>query len=554
MLPPLEYLSWAQRLYGSIEYDLASSGLSQVPGSYLLLAPDALSDFGAFDRFREKLAARYGVTKGEVAFALGTSGALHLAYSSLFERGDEILVEDPAYEPVVRVAEAAGLDVRRFVRRREDAYAPSLDVIEESLTPRTRGVVLTDLHNPTGVALDHGAVAKLAARLAKTDALLVIDEVYAEACAPKRTARTLGENVVTLSSLTKCFGVGWARAGFMLAPPAYVKRAETVTMYIAGGLPPSLGAIGCAAMDRIEDLTARREELQRGKRALVDAWLAKHGARLSWVPPHPGSLFGFVHDARGEDLRPWLEEGAAKHGVLAAAGSFFGVPAAFRLGMSAPIDKLTEGLRRLEIVLDLALATARRPRRRGRDGHRRRRALRHHPRLSRRDRIADLVLVAELFRRRRHALPLRAKEGRRLIVFVARVGRGVAWSFRLRFRNGPRRQARRSFFLARDRRSVAQLRRERRRSVRHFRWAQRARLFLRALRAGGADDLLRLRGVERRRDGGRIRLAELPPHRRELRPVHGRVAVDVPARDLCRVRDLHAPARRRLHVRVADVD
>lgn len=353
MLPTLDYLAWAIEHYPHLRFDLATSGLAEAPLSLLGEIP-RLDAAGSDRAFAEAVASRYGLPAAEVTPALGTSGALWLVYAGCFSRGDEVLVELPAYEPVVRVAEGAGLVVRRFERRREDGWELDPDRVLAAVTPQTKGVVVTDLHNPSGVPLRDDVVRELAARLASRGVLLVVDEVYRELHAPKTTTRPLGENVVVASSLTKSFGLGPLRAGFVLASPALGRTMRTAILHAAGMFPVASFALARAAMEALPRFEARRAEIQAGKRAKIDAWLATRASALSWVPPHEGSLFGFVKDARGGDLRPTLERGVATEGVLCAPGAFFdGHDDAFRLAWTVSGEKLDEALVRLGRVLHL---------------------------------------------------------------------------------------------------------------------------------------------------------------------------------------------------------
>ncbi|RYE90185.1 MAG: pyridoxal phosphate-dependent aminotransferase, partial [Myxococcales bacterium] len=304
MLPALDYLAWAQRHYLDLRLDLASSGLATLPAAELGPTPP-LDDWKALVRFRDAVAARFALPSDEVTPVLGAAGGIFAVYRALLDPGDEVVVEQPTYEPLIRVAEGLGLRVRRFARGRAQGYALDPDLVEAALSPATRAVVLTDLHNPSGVAVDPAALATLAARLDRRGILVIVDEVYAGLVDVARAARHLGPNVVSFGSLTKSLGLGWARAGFVLGPPAAVAAIEEVTRHLCGTLPPALAASGVQALAQLPALDARRRRLQHGKRAVVDAWIARHPA-LSWHPPHPESLFGFVHDARGLDLRPAL--------------------------------------------------------------------------------------------------------------------------------------------------------------------------------------------------------------------------------------------------------
>lgn len=344
----LDYLDWAQRHYPGVGFDLGTSGLAPLPAE--ALGPVRGDDLDARRRFAAAVAARYGRPPEEVGLSVGTSAGLFLGFAAIASHGPgEALIEQPTYDPVMRAARLAGLAVRRFPRRREDGYAIDPDRIEARLTPDTRVVALTDAHNPTGVRAAPGALRELAARLNERGVRLLVDEVYAELAGPT-TARVHGDNVITCSSLTKCFGLGWARAGFLFASPADRARIDAVARTTWGDPPPFSAAIGERALERIADLEARRHELQHGKRAVVDAFLAAHPF-LSWTPPPAHALFGFVHDDRGGDLRETIEAGRREHDVIVGPGAFFEMPAGFRLGWTLPAPKLAEALARLHRVL-----------------------------------------------------------------------------------------------------------------------------------------------------------------------------------------------------------
>ncbi len=139
-------------------------------------------------------------------------------------------------------------------------------------------------HNPTGVVTPDEDLAAIAAACAARGAYLLVDEVYRELVAPGTTARTLAPNILTASSLTKCFGVGWARAGWALLPTELHRMAHVAEMHVAGVLPTLCGAVGAHAIVHIDALEERARRLSEGKRAIVDAFLARH-SELSWTPP-----------------------------------------------------------------------------------------------------------------------------------------------------------------------------------------------------------------------------------------------------------------------------
>jgi aspartate/methionine/tyrosine aminotransferase len=349
------YLAWARRHYGKVPYDLASSGLKPIGGGEVG-EPDRSDDPDGPARLRAAIAAFNGVHEAEAIAALGTTQALWLAYASLVRPGDEVLVESPSYEPVWKLAEAAGAKVVRFARRVEDRYAVDVDLVSKALTPRTRIVAITTPNNPSGIRVDDGTLRRLAEVVAARGAYLLVDEVYAPlgdmargSLTWGRSARRLGDRVIAVSSLTKSFGVGDARVGWVLGPADVIARAEGVLLATCGYLPTRHASYGAWAFTRIDALAERARELTHGKRETVEAWMARR-ERLVWSAP-PDGLFGFALNKDPGDLLPTIEAGVEREGVLVAAGTFFGVPNGFRLSWTIARDKLDGALQRLGRVL-----------------------------------------------------------------------------------------------------------------------------------------------------------------------------------------------------------
>ena len=315
-----------------------------------------MDDPSGWPRLRDAIAAHNAVPGSEAIAALGTTHALWLAYASLTLPGDEVLVEAPTYEPLVRIAEGMGARVMHFERSAAGGFALDPDRIARAMTPRTRVVVVTNLHNPTGVRAGDEVLGAAARIAASGGATLLVDEVYA----PFDTlvdgtgvfhgsARRLGPNVVTVSSLTKCYGLGPQRIGWVLGPPDVIARAENAITASCGMLPLGHAHLALHAFQRVAQLAVRARRMLSGKRERVSRWVEANG--LAWSAPSEG-LFGLVRVPGASDLTPRIETIARDHEVLVAAGSFFGVPDGFRLAWSAPTDRLEEGLARLVALID----------------------------------------------------------------------------------------------------------------------------------------------------------------------------------------------------------
>ena len=226
------------------------------------------------------------------------------------------------------------------------------------MTPRTRVVAVSNLHNPSGVRADADSLRAAARVAASHGAVLLVDEVYApfdalvdEGGIFRESARHLAPNVVAVSSLTKCYGLGSQRIGWLLGPADIVARADDATTASCGMLPLVHAHLALHAFARVVTLADRARALLAGKRARVARWVEAEG--LAWSTPTEG-LFGLVTVPGAGDLTAAIERAACEREVLVAAGSFFGVPDGFRLAWSASNETLDEGLGRLAEALRVA--------------------------------------------------------------------------------------------------------------------------------------------------------------------------------------------------------
>jgi aspartate/methionine/tyrosine aminotransferase len=342
-----------------VRFDLASSGIPSVSAAELgALDPASIDDATGWTRLREATAVYNAASPENTIAALGTTHALWLAYASLTSPGDDVLVEAPAYEPLVRIAEGVGARVVRFERDRRERFALDPARVERAITPRTRVVAVSNLHNPSGMRTD-AATLQAVARVAEANgAKLLVDEVYApfdalvdDAGVFRGSAHQLAPNVVAVSSLTKCYGLGEHRIGWLLGPTDVVARAEDAVTASCGMLPLVHAHLALRAFGHIRSLAERSRALVAGKRARVARWVESEG--LEWSAPTEG-LFGLVTVQGAGDLTASIERAAREREVLVAAGSFFGIPDGFRVAWSASTERLDEGLGRLAEALRAA--------------------------------------------------------------------------------------------------------------------------------------------------------------------------------------------------------
>jgi aspartate/methionine/tyrosine aminotransferase len=120
------------------------------------------------------LADRYQVSPDQVITAPGTSMANYLAIAATVGAGDEVLVEHPAYEPLLDIPELLGAKIHRFERR----FHVDLSNLADQVTPRTKLIILTNPHNPSGILEPPEVLREIGRLAAQVGAYVLVDEVY----------------------------------------------------------------------------------------------------------------------------------------------------------------------------------------------------------------------------------------------------------------------------------------------------------------------------------------------------------------------------------------
>src|SRR5262252_9518747 len=218
------------KLHAGAKFNLAASGvkglgLGELPVRMEELELSAPGGYG-YPPLLERLAGRYGVAEKNVATAIGTSMANYLAMSAVLEPDDEVVIEDPAYDPMVDVGRYLGAVVKRIPRRPENKFQIDADELKKIVSSKTRLIVLTNLHNPSGALLGELALREIGDVARNVGARVMVDEVYLELLfdRPFRPAFHLGEHFLVTTSLTKAYGLSGLRCGWVIAAAELVRR------------------------------------------------------------------------------------------------------------------------------------------------------------------------------------------------------------------------------------------------------------------------------------------------------------------------------------------
>src|SRR5205085_11919390 len=143
------------------------------------------------------------------------------------------------------------------------------DVVRKAMSERTRLLVLTNLHNPSGsLACDNDlrAIGSLGARV-------LIDEVYLDA-ASQRSAVHLGAEFVITNSLTKVYGLSGLRCGWILAEPELAERMWRLNDLFGVNQAHPAERLACTAFDQLDQVLGDTPAMLERNRATFNAFIA----------------------------------------------------------------------------------------------------------------------------------------------------------------------------------------------------------------------------------------------------------------------------------------
>lgn len=370
--PLAPYLHWA-KTRPLAAFDLAGSNLLACTLDDLSGAREAVDltapDQGGYPPLVEAIASHYGVATDRVVTASGCSAANFLAIGALVGPGDTVLMEGPWYDQITGACRLLGARVEIFERRFEEGYRIDVGALRACITPGTKLVIITSPHNPSGMTTDRQTMVALQAMAEHAGVHVLVDEVYLDVTnmlhapppheTPRAVARAagrylpaalVGDRLLSISSLTKSYGLSGLRCGWVIAAPKVAERVRRVRDVIDNiGAAPA-DRLSALAFAQIDQLAARAYKLVSTNLDLARAFFARHPP-LELCGPIEATI-AFPRLRGISDTGPFVAQLFAEHGLAVVAGSFFGAPAHIRLSLAGRTETLEAGLERMARLLD----------------------------------------------------------------------------------------------------------------------------------------------------------------------------------------------------------
>ena len=247
----------------------------------------------------ERMRRRYAVTYApdEVVVTIGASAALFSTFVALLDPGDEVVLFEPFYPYHYTGARLAGAKVVTIATGPDGAV--DWTALAHAVNPRTRIVIVNTPSNPLGKVWAANELDRLARLLAKSEAVVVTDEIYEDLVydgrrhLPPASHPGLYPRTVTVSGLSKSFAItGW-RLGWLAAPRALADAIGPVFDVLCACAPAPLQRAAAAALRELPEsyYTEMRDAYAHRRGVLLDA------LRTAGFRPHtPGGAYYVLAD------------------------------------------------------------------------------------------------------------------------------------------------------------------------------------------------------------------------------------------------------------------
>ncbi len=303
-------------------------------------------------------AAQFGsrYTPAECVVSVGGKHAIFNAINVLVQDGDEALIPSPYWVSFPDIVKYAGGRPMFVETHERDGFCVTAAQVEKAIGPRTRLLIVNSPNNPTGAVVSPEEFTRIYEVCARRGIWLLSDECYSHfVYAPSRpfsVASIPGSqpNIVTVGSLSKTFSMtGW-RVGYALAPEPVVAamcklQSQSTSNPTSIAQYAALGALQ-GPMDSVATMLAeyarRRELILNGVRAINGVTCPAPQGAFYVFPNFSGALRGIP------DTLTLARQLLERAHLAVVPGEAFGAPGHLRFSYATSIERIEEGLRRLQ--------------------------------------------------------------------------------------------------------------------------------------------------------------------------------------------------------------
>lgn len=292
----------------------------------------------------------------EILVTVGGSQAIDSTLRAILEPGDEVIIPEPAY-PAYRsiVQMVGGHPIPIDTSGNQFVLEP--DLLEASITDKTKAVILNYPTNPTGVSLNQDEIHNLVDIIKRNDIFLISDEIYAQNSLDHRhysfaEFSEIKNKTIIINGLSKSHSMtGW-RIGFLVTSKELLEAIIIPHLYnaICASIPSQHAAI--EALTNGIEIPEKMNAAYRERRAYLIKEFNKLG--LNFVEP-TGAFYIFPSIEKFEaNSFTFAEKLLDDQHVAVVPGSAFGEAGEgyIRISFATSMENLKEGMKRLRHFIE----------------------------------------------------------------------------------------------------------------------------------------------------------------------------------------------------------
>lgn len=342
---PIEKESPEEKGYDTILHNLAESSVSDLGFNELNLQLGHLKLEYIPHRGHTILRQMIGTEAGslhhdQVLLTNGAAAALFIINTSLLTPADHLIVVRPNYATNIEVPVTIGCSISYIDLQLEAGWRLSMAAIEAAITPGTRLISITTPHNPTGMTMTLQELQALIAIAEKRNIYLLVDETYRDTCFKTAypVVASLSKKVISVSSLSKAFGLPGLRMGWLITHDADLMEqflAAKEMMYISNSALDE--EVAFQFYRQKERFATAINQKAMDNYQLLTAWLQQETS-LEYVLPQGGVVcFPRFRQPNAIDIPRFYDTLLQKHKTLVGAGHWFAMPDSYmRIGFGWP--------------------------------------------------------------------------------------------------------------------------------------------------------------------------------------------------------------------------
>lgn len=296
------------------------------------------------------------LTINDVLVTAGAASALFIVSTSLLSAGDELVVAKPNYATNIETPKAIGANIKYLPMTFENNYQVDLEALRKLITPKTKLVSLTCPHNPTGTMISEDDLKEIIKMVEASNAYLLFDETYRDMSFKFKLpiAASLSERVISVSSLSKTYGLPGIRIGWLITRNKNLQElflAAKEQIFICGSVVDE--EIAFRYMAKRQDFFPAIKKDMLEKFQITKNWMESQDV-FEWIEPSGGVVcFPRIKPDLKVDTKKFYELLLTDFKTYVGPGHWFEESdRSFRLGFGWPKQsELKEGLSGLHNAL-----------------------------------------------------------------------------------------------------------------------------------------------------------------------------------------------------------